>query len=60
MVGFRNLVGVGIGPFSKNNKNWRLIKVSKFQNELMKSSFLPKYEPKFLRISLEDPKIEMN
>ena len=28
-----------------------LVKVSKFQNELIKSSFLPKYEPKILRIS---------
>ena len=27
------------------------IEVSKFQNEFMKSSFLPKYEPKFVRIS---------
>ena len=25
--------------------------VSKFQNEFMKSSFLPKYEPKIVRIS---------
>ena len=28
-----------------------LLKVSKFQNEFMKSSFLPKYEPKIVRIS---------
>ena len=27
------------------------IKVSKFQNEFMKSSFLPKYESKIVRIS---------
>ena len=27
------------------------LKVSKFQNELMKSSFFPKYEPKIVRIS---------
>ena len=27
------------------------LKVSKFQNELMKSSFLPKYEPNIVRIS---------
>ena len=27
------------------------VKVSKFQNEFMKSSFLPKYEPKIVRIS---------
>ena len=27
------------------------LKVSKFQNEFMKSSFLPKYEPKIVRIS---------
>ena len=27
------------------------LKVSKFQNEFMKSSFLPKYEPNILRIS---------
>ena len=31
-------------------KSW-LLKVSKFQNELMKSLFLPKYERKFVRIS---------
>ena len=31
----------------------RNLKVSKFQNELMKSSFLPKYEPKIVRISLQ-------
>ena len=29
----------------------RLIKVSKFQNELVKPSFLPKYEPNIVRIS---------
>ena len=29
----------------------RRIKVSKFQNEFMKSSFLPKYEPKIVGIS---------
>ena len=28
------------------------IKVSKFQNEFIKSSFLPKYEPKIVRIFL--------
>ena len=28
-----------------------LLKVSKFQNEFMKSSFLPKYEPKIVKIS---------
>jgi hypothetical protein len=28
-----------------------LIKVSKFQNEFMKSSFLPKYEPNIVKIS---------
>ena len=27
------------------------LKVSKFQNEFMKSSFLPKYEPNIVRIS---------
>ena len=27
------------------------VKVSKFQNEFMKSSFLPKYEPKIVKIS---------
>ena len=27
-----------------------VIKVSKFQNEFMKSSFLPKYEPNIVRI----------
>ena len=30
---------------------WHTLKVSKFQNEFMKSSFLPKYEPNILRIS---------
>ena len=29
----------------------RTLKVNKFQNEFMKSSFLPKYEPKIVRIS---------
>ena len=29
-----------------------LLKVSKFQNEFMKSSFLTKYEPKIVRISV--------
>ena len=28
-----------------------VLKVSKFQNEFMKSSFLPKYEPNIVRIS---------
>ena len=28
-----------------------MLKVSKFQNEFMKSSFLPKYEPNILKIS---------
>ena len=28
-----------------------ILKVSKFQNEFMNSSFLPKYEPKIVRIS---------
>jgi hypothetical protein len=28
-----------------------LLKVGKFQNEFMQSSFLPKYEPKMVRIS---------
>ena len=28
-----------------------VIKVSEFQNEFMKSSFLPKYEPNIVRIS---------
>ena len=28
-----------------------ILKVSKFQNEFMKSSFLPKYEPNIVRIS---------
>ena len=27
------------------------VKVSKFQNEFMKSLFLPKYEPKIVKIS---------
>ena len=29
------------------------LKVSKFQNKLMKLSFLPKYEPKIVRISIQ-------
>ena len=29
----------------------RVLKVSKFQNEIMKSSFLPKYEQKIVEIS---------
>ena len=33
--------------WSKGN----IVKISKFQNELMKSSFLPKYEQKIVRIS---------
>ena len=28
------------------------LKVSKFQNEFMKSSFLPKFEPNIVRISV--------
>ena len=32
-------------------KNFCFLKVSKFQNEFMKSSFLPKYEPTIVRIS---------
>ena len=32
--------------------DWLELKVRQFQNEFMKSSFLPKYEPKFVRISL--------
>ena len=32
-------------------QSYRYLKVSKFQNEFMKSSFLPKYEPNFVRIS---------
>ena len=31
-------------------ENW-LLKVSKFQNEFMRSSFLPKYEQKIVKIS---------
>ena len=30
---------------------FQTLKVSKFQNEFMKPSFLPKYEPKIVRIS---------
>ena len=33
------------------NTEKELLKVSKFQNEFMKSSFLPKYERKIVRIS---------
>ena len=29
----------------------KLLKVSKFQNEFMKSSFLPKYEQKIVKVS---------
>ena len=39
---------------SKNpecRNDFEYIKVSKFQNEVMKSSFLPKYEPKIVGIS---------
>ena len=32
--------------------NIQVLKVSKFQNEYMKPSFLPKYEPKIVRISV--------
>ena len=32
-------------------QSYRYLKVSKFQNEFMKSSFLPKYEPNFVRMS---------
>ena len=35
---------------SNQLSNW-ILKVSKFQNEFMKLSFLPKYEPKIVRIS---------
>ena len=35
----------------KNIDKIALIKVSKFENEFMKSSFLPKYERKIVRIS---------
>ena len=34
----------------RRKKNRDLIKVSKFQNELMKSSFLPKFERESVRI----------
>ena len=30
---------------------WTSLKVNKFQNEFMNSSFLPKYKPKIVRIS---------
>ena len=33
-------------------KSDKLLKVSKFQNEFMKSSFFPKYEPNIVRISV--------
>ena len=42
---------------SKWTRSWsvspkkRLLKVSKFQNEFMRSSFLPKYEPNIVKIS---------
>ena len=35
----------------KKNRFLIYLKVSKFQNEFMKSSFLPKYEPNIVRIS---------
>ena len=35
----------------KNIDKIALIKVSKFENEFMKSSFLPKYEQKIVKIS---------
>ena len=35
----------------KNNETVCPLKVSKIQNEFIKSSFLPKYEPKIVRIS---------
>ena len=37
--------------FLLGRKFWYIIKVSRFQNEFIKSSFLPKYEPKIVRIS---------
>ena len=44
-------------PLAFSKEKWgftirlrRLVKVSKFQNEFMKSSYLPKYEPKIVRI----------
>ena len=35
----------------KHIENKPLLRVSKFQNEFMKSSFLPKYEQKIVRIT---------
>ena len=35
------------------------LKVSKFQNEYIKSSFLPKYEPKFLPCSVAQYRAEI-
>ena len=36
---------------ARNSNNWVQLKVSKFQNEFMMSSFLPKNKQKILRIS---------
>ena len=44
------LTGYFRSRYRKNVKT-AFLKVSKFQNEFMKSSFLPKYEPKIVRIS---------
>jgi hypothetical protein len=49
------LFGQNKTMYQKNSKghfnSWFPLKVSKFQNEFMKSSFLPKYERKIVKIS---------
>ena len=45
------MFSVGIMLIRSAGKSDKLLKVSKFQNEFMKSSFLPKYEPKIVSIS---------
>ena len=42
---------MGLGKGMEKPSAMYCIKVSKFQNEFMKSSFLPKYEPNIARIS---------
>ena len=41
--------------YSLKGLSYGYLKVSKFQNEYMKSSFLPKYEPKIVRTSTLNP-----
>ena len=49
---FRCIIfGARIAFFCRVDHRCCCLKVSKFQNEFMKSSFLPKYQPKIVRIS---------